>query len=244
VAYESTTVGADAETREEDQAQHLLERVFRSDRDARLFVHAGYAHVHKRADYFFADTMAMRLKRKTGFDPLSIDQTVLRPIAPGLEYKDYRTLVERFAPAAPTVIMARNGTAAWSLEPELYDVSVLLPPTRLIDGRPDWLRAGGRTAVAIAVDLQPASLPCVVEARYASESTAAVPADRLLIERASAQVVLFLRPGDYRIEALHADGRSFNAQRLHVDEPTGADEDVGHGQNPSPSKSSRKIVSL
>jgi hypothetical protein len=67
------------------------------------------------------------------------------------------------------------------------------------------------------VDLQPASLPCVVEARYAAESSAAVPADRLLIEHAGDQVVLFLRPGDYRLDALRVDGRIFFTQRLHVD---------------------------
>jgi hypothetical protein len=217
VPYDSTTADADVATREEDQAVHLRDRVFREQPDARLFIHAGYAHIHKRAEYFYTDTMAMRLKRKTGFDPLSIDQTVLRPIAPGLEYKDYRSLVQRFAPATPSVLLARDGHSAWSLEPAIYDVSVILPPTRLVNGRPDWLRADGRIEVAIDVDLQPTSLPCVVEARYAAESGAAVPADRLLIEHAGDQVVLFLRPGDYRLDALRVDGRTFFSQRLHVD---------------------------
>jgi hypothetical protein len=220
VPYDSTAADADVATREEDQAQHLLDQVFRAQPDARLFVHAGYAHIHKRADYFFTDTMAMRLKRKTGFDPLSIDQTVLRPIMPGLEYKDYRNLLQRFAPTAPSVLLARDGGSAWSLEPGIYDVSVLLPPTQRIDGRPDWLRRGGRVPVAIDVDLQPASLPCAIEARYATENGAAVPADRLLVEHAGDPVVLFLAPGDYRLEALRADGRIFNTQRLHVDQGT------------------------
>ena len=183
VAYESASTDADAGAREEEQAQHLIERVFRDHRDARLFVHAGYAHVHKRAGYLDSDPMAMRLQRKTGFDPLVIDQTVLRPSAPGREYGDYRTLLQRYPVSAATIFAAHDRRSAWSLEPNFYDVSVLLPPTRLVDGRPDWLSLGGeRIAVAIAIDLQPASLPCVVEARYAAESDAAVPADRLLIE--------------------------------------------------------------
>ena len=217
VPYDSTADDADVAMREEDQAVHLVDRVFRAQPDARLFVHAGYAHIHKRADYFYTDTMAMRLKRKTGFDPLSIDQTVLRPIAPGLEYKDYRSLVQRFAPTAPAVLLAHGDRVAWSLEPEFYDVSVILPPPRLLHGRPDWLRDDGRIEVAIDVNLQPTSLPCVVEARYAAESGIAVPADRLLIEHADDQVVLFLRPGDYRLDALRVDGRIFFTQRLHVD---------------------------
>ena len=115
------------------------------------------------------------------------------------------------------MFLARDGRSAWSLEPEIYDISVILPPTHLIDGRPDWLRGGGRSEVAIDVDLQPTSLPCTVEARYAAESGTAVPADRLLIEHADDQVVLILRPGDYRLDALRADGHIFNTQRLHVD---------------------------
>lgn len=216
VAYESAA--ADEAAREEEQAQHLVERVFRADRDARLFVHAGYAHVHKSAVYLDTDTMAMRLARKTGLDPLVVDQTVLRPVAPGREYADYRALVERFPMHAPSVLVSAGKALPWSLEPRVYDASVVLPEGGLVNGRLDWLALGGeRAAVAIALDLQPASLPCVLEARYAAESDAAVPADRILIERADAPTVLFLRPGDYRVAASTANGRVFATQRLHVE---------------------------
>jgi hypothetical protein len=218
VAYESAA--ADDDSREEEQARHIVERVFRGRDDARLLVHAGYAHVHKRATYLDTDTMAMRLARKTGLDPLVIDQTVLRPVAPGREYADYRRLLDRFAANEATAFVAADSGAAWSLEREIYDVSVLLPPSRLVNGRPDWLALGGeRSAVAIGLDLQPASLPCVLEARYAGEPDGAVPADRILVERADTPTVLFLRPGDYRVAASTSSGRTFAAQRLHVVPP-------------------------
>jgi len=216
VAYESPA--RDTQQREEEQAQHLVERVFRLRADARLFVHAGYAHVHKRADYLDSDTMAMRLARKTGIDPLVVDQTVLRPGAPAGEYAGYRQLLRSYPIKTATVFATSDRGAAWSLEPRFYDISVLLPPTHVIDGRPDWLRlAGERSAVAISIDLQAMSLPCVIEARYANEGEDAVPADRLLIERGGRTAVLFLRGGDYRIEAVAATGRVITAQRLHVD---------------------------
>jgi len=217
VPYESTRADADLDGREEDQARHILERVFRGHDDARLVVHAGYAHVHKRADYLDADTLAMRLKRMTGFDPLSIDQTILRPIAPAREFPAYRELQQRFAVSAPAVLL-RSDHSAWSLEPDFYDVSVILPPTNLVNGRPDWLALGGeRIATPIGLNLQPASLPCVVEARYASEVDAAVPADRALVERADLPTVLFLRPGEYRVAAFTSSGRVFGVQRLRVE---------------------------
>lgn len=221
VAYESAA--SDPGDREEEQAQHLVERVFRPRNDARLFVHGGYAHVYKSARYLDTDTMAMRLARKTGSDPLVIDQTILRPIAPGREYSGYRQLLDRFALDRATVFTTRDGTSTWALEPGIYDASVLLPPSRLVNGRPDWLALGGaRAPVAIGIDLEPASLPCMLEARYAAESDAAVPADRILIERTGTPTVLFLRPGDYRIAASTANGRAFATQRLHIAAPAGA----------------------
>ena len=218
VPYESA--GADAQQREEGQAQHLVERVFRQRSDARLFVHAGYAHVHKRADYLDSDTMAMRLARKLSIDPLVVDQTVLRPGAPGREFGGYRALLQSYPISTATVFMTPDGSAAWSLEPHVYDISVLLPPSRLIGDRPDWLTLGGeRSPVAIAIDLQAMSLPCVIEARHANENEDAVPADRLLIERGTGTAVLFLRGGDYRVEAVAATGRVITTQRLRVDAP-------------------------
>ena len=218
VPYESTRAEADADAREDDQARHLLERVFRLQPDARLFVHAGYAHAHKRADYLDTDPMALRLKRMSGFDPLSIDQTLLRPIEPTREYREYRTLLRRFAIDAPTIFLSRRDGAAWSLEPGFYDVSVVLPPpVHLIVGRPDWLTLNGeRTPVAVDLDVQEDHLPCLLEARAVAESDKAVPADRVLIERTAAQAVLFLRPGSYRITLVDANGRTLNQRRLQV----------------------------
>jgi len=219
VPYESSRPEADAEPREEDQAQHIVERVFRGAPQARLLVHAGYAHAHERAGYLDAEPMALRLKRKTGFDPLTVDQTLLRPIDPAREYRDYGELLQRFAIAQPTIFLARRDGAPWSLEPGFYDVSVVLPPpARLLIGRPDWLTLNGaRTPVAIDINLSPAHLPCLIEARYKGESDKAVPADRVLVEHDGAQALLFLSPGDYRLSMVDASGSAFQRRNLHVD---------------------------
>ena len=218
VPYESAE--SDAPARERGQAQHLFERVLHNDPAARLFVHAGYAHVHKHAGYLFdADPMALHLQRMTGLDVLSIDQTMLRPDARGGEYADYRVLLERFAIHAPSVLRGARDGAPWSLQPAYYDVSVILPPTtHAIVGRPDWLALdGARTPVAIDLDLSERHLPCVLEARYAGESDKAVPADRVLIERTQGQAVLFLRPGSYRISAADSAAHAIFVRRLDVD---------------------------
>lgn len=222
VAYDTTRTQSDPAQREQDQADNLRRRVFDRDPNARLFVHAGYAHVDKRADYFFTDTLAMRLKHDTGFDPLCVDQTILREMAAGREYAGYRTLVDRFSPRGPTVLMLRDGDRPWSLEPDVYDVSVLLPPSAALQGRPDWLTLGGRRRpVLIAQDLPDLPPPLLIEAHYAAENADAVPADRELITTREPPSPLFLRPGDYRLDMLGTSGRRRPLRTLHVPpEPT------------------------
>jgi len=223
VPYETANTNADADTREQEQAGNLMTRVLRAQPNARLFVHAGYAHVHKHQGYLFgADPMALHLQRMAGTEVLSIDQTMFRPDLPGREYADYRTLLQQFAIQKPSVFLRQGGSAAWSLEPKFYDVSVILPPAdHLVVGRPDWLTLGGaREAVAIDLDVQPEHLPCVLEARYASESDKAIPADRVLIEQRIGQAVLFLRPGNYRISASDANARTLFTRSLHVESAT------------------------
>jgi hypothetical protein len=219
VPYEATSANADESERESEQARHLMERVFNTHPQARLFVHAGYAHVHKRAGYLDAEPMRVHLQRMSGFEPLSIDQTVLRPIDAAREYRDYDTLRQRFAIAAPSLLLARDGKP-WSLEPEYYDASVLLPPpAQRIVGRPDWLTLdGAREPVAIDLDVSEQHLPYVLEARYVGENDKAVPADRLPIESATRQAVLFLRPGSYRISASDSAGHSLFQRPLRIDE--------------------------
>ena len=218
VPYEASAAADDETEREREQARHLMERVFRAQPEARLFVHAGYAHVHKRAGYLDAEPMAVHLQRMSGFEPLSIDQTVLRPIDAAREYRDYGALCARFAVNAPSLLLSGDGKP-WSLEPEFYDASVLLPPpARRIVGRPDWLALdGAREAVAIDLDVGEQHLPYLLEARYANESDKAVPADRLPVESATRQAVLFLRPGSYRISASDSAGRALFQRTLRVE---------------------------
>lgn len=216
VAYETSRTHADPAQREYDQAQNLLHRVFETDPQARLFVQAGYAHVNERNDYFFTDTLAMRLHRATGFDPLSVDQTILREAAPGLDYPGYQEVIERFAPTAPSVLELRDSGRLWSLQPDVFDVSVILPPSRLVNGREDWLDLNG---ARVAVPITPAPdqiAPFVVQARHAGESIDAVPADQQLFDAPGGKAMLYLFPGEYRVDVLDAQGRHPLLARLHV----------------------------
>jgi len=117
------------QAREIGQADTLYRKVFARDPRARLFVHAGYAHIDKaRGRLGDIEPMAMRLKALTGFDPLSIDQTQF--LETGWDRTDdYHRLIARFHPKAPVVLIDRASGKLWSARPRLYDANVILPPS-------------------------------------------------------------------------------------------------------------------
>lgn len=126
VAYDSD---AGTDRRDIDQADTLYQKVFAKDPHARLFVHAGYAHIDKaRGRLGNVDSMTMQLARLTGMDPLSIDQTQF--LEDSLNTRDaYHQLVESFHPTTPIVLLSSAGNRVWSAQPKLYDVNVILPPS-------------------------------------------------------------------------------------------------------------------
>jgi hypothetical protein len=127
VPYDS---GADTTlAREIGQAENLYRRVFVKDPAARLFVHAGYAHIDKsKGRLGDVEPMAMQLEKLTGLVPLSIDQTQFMESIPNRS-DAYHQLVDRFKPAQPSVLANRVSGDLWSADPKLYDVNVILPPS-------------------------------------------------------------------------------------------------------------------
>ena len=84
VPYDSA--GATPQDREDGQARNLYERVLAKDPKAKLFVHAGYAHIDKQPGRLGpVKPMAMQLRELSGITPLSIDQTDIREDNPESE---------------------------------------------------------------------------------------------------------------------------------------------------------------
>jgi hypothetical protein len=76
--------------REDGQAKNLYERVFAKNPRAKLFVHAGYAHIDKQLGRLGpVRPMAMQLGRLSGIEALSIDQTDIREENPRSEELAY-----------------------------------------------------------------------------------------------------------------------------------------------------------
>ncbi len=142
VSYDAA--GGSTQARETAQAENLYRKVFAKDPGARLFVHAGYAHIDKaRGRLGSVKPMAMQLQEMSGFDPLSIDQTefledTLSPSGA------YRQLVDRFHPKGPVVLVRRGDGKPWSDQPALYNLNVILPPSVSLESFGDESRYGTR----------------------------------------------------------------------------------------------------
>lgn len=125
IAYDTASPG---QGREREQARNLYRQTLARDPSARLFVHAGYAHIDKapgRLDDM--QPMGEILQKLSGQQPLSIDQTAFLEV--GLDQGDaYHRLAAAFPAAGPQVLLARSDGKPWSAQPKLYDVSVILPP--------------------------------------------------------------------------------------------------------------------
>jgi hypothetical protein len=205
--------------RETGMAQ-ILANVLTKSPNAKLLVHAGYAHIGESAEGLpgNAKPMAMELARITGLALLTLDQTSTRPYEADDIATTGRQLAQQFSPTVPSILQARKDGHAWSARPGLYDASVLLPTANASAIRPNWLTLGG-TRSAIAVDLAPCigHLPCLAEARYASEGDDAIPADQfVMLADSEAATPLFLAPGRYRLRLLGNDNLPLAQRTLEV----------------------------
>lgn len=244
VSYDADISGT--QEREAGQADNLYRKVFARDSHARLFVHAGYAHIDKAEGRLGkVQPMAMHLQQLTGIEPLSIDQALLREQIPA-EPDAYRQLVTDFPPVGPTVLVNRTTGKPWSANPDRYDVNVLLPPTgpdaiesgflqpaiivhdsnskqpmlthRVNTLRPGWLTLGNqRIAYMISTALCKTAMPCVVDAHYRDESGDAIAADRYAFLQGDATARLYLRPGSYRLRAWDIRGRTLSERVIQID---------------------------
>lgn len=238
--------GTAQKDREAGQAHNLYDKTFAKDPHAKLFVHAGYAHLDKaKGRLGNVKPMAMHLQDLSGIEPLSIDQTQFREQIPA-EKDAYERLVAEFPSEQPIVLVNRVSGKPWSAHPNQYDANVLLPPAAtgvvdsgflrpvsnvrgsdryhlslpesVVEPRPNWLmRLSGRKAWPISSVLCRTTFPCVVEAVHVQESADAVAADRYAFRQGALVTRLYLAPGSYRVRAWDIAGRTLSEQTITVD---------------------------
>ncbi|MEW9623618.1 hypothetical protein [Rhodanobacter geophilus] len=244
VPYDNALAG---QARETAQAEALYQKVFAKDPHARLFVHAGYAHIDKAPGRLGKwRPMAMQLQKLTGLVPLCIDQTDF--LETDLDASDaYHRLVHAFPSDKPEVLLNRQSGQPWSARPAAYDVDVILPPSLSIEAfgkykygfrsnayesglphvlernemqRAAWLSLGGkRRPYAIDSSLCRGTIPCVVGAYYPGEPNDAIAADRYAFMGPIETSKLYLRPGSYQLRASDSDGHALSESDIRIAPP-------------------------
>lgn len=227
IAYEMTSHHRLADpidsinAREAEQCEHLVERIFARDPDARVVIHVGYAHaaedVRTLADGREQAWMAARLARATGIDPLTIDQTAqcaqvpLARSSAEWQYAHAKGWLDQ-----PTVFRMPDGSFfAGSGYQGRVDLQVFHPDHEPVDGRPGWLACGGyRQPVEIPVELEPDEGRVLVQAFLREEPDEAVPMDQVVLYARDVAPVLMLPEGEYRLVVQDESGQELARQDL------------------------------
>lgn len=200
--------------REEAQANHLMERVLRRYPGKKLLIYVGYSHATERGEL---EWLAARLAKKSGLDPLTIDQTTLvEHSIPNNEVPTYKALK---ATLEKPVILEdhQKKHPVYGQYQGQVDLQVAHPPTREINGRPQWMRLNGyRKNVPVKHEWLPKNGTALLQAYKEGETVHPIAVDRLLVEADRTPAVLLLPPGRYRLTLQDAEGREEALETLEV----------------------------
>lgn len=197
--------GAATLVREQAQADNLR-TALAADPVMRVLVFVGHGHLRETGPPF-----AARFKRDTGIDPLTVGQSKTGSFGPHVEdAPPVQALLERFRPTAP-VVLQKAGTRPASarsqaeLSAEQTDLLVLHPSLPDVEGRPGWL-AGDPARRRLSVTVPAGAGPRLLQAVHLAEPDPAIPADQCLLGDSAGAVILFPRPGSYRLRIETASG--------------------------------------
>lgn len=199
--------------REETQADNLVAHVLEPNPAARLLIYVGYSHATEDwrtlPDGRQVGWLAAQLRKRTGIDPLTLDQVGGSYNPQARQVDAVFKLLQDAAPLkAPLVVQHPDGS--W-LTSDAYqgkvDLTVFHPPQEMSQGRPNWLFMDGyRKAVEIAREPYYRGTPVLLQAFLAHEAGDGIPMDQLLITSDEGQATFLLPPGAYRLVTQDAAG--------------------------------------
>jgi hypothetical protein len=204
VSYEDTAAGVHTATQRDSIQAANIYSIIQNDSSAKILVHASFAHISKKpgADGFIP--MALAFKRMSGIDPLTVDQTDMTEES-NFAYGRiiYQSYLAKFPLTEPSIALV-NGNPVNVTDKDLYDLSIIHPPTQYKDGRPTWLSLDGlRKPFSVKPTVENVFF---VQAYYLSEISdnnnapwQLVPADQTYITGGNGNYLLYLKKGKYKI---------------------------------------------
>jgi hypothetical protein len=209
--------------REQGQAKNLKERILDSDPNAKIIVHAGYAHINKKPQISKDGElhwMALAFQELTGIEPLSIDQTEMSEASkPENENPDYLFAVDKGLVNDRPIVLRdkeKGGYFVRTANGNFYDLTVIHPRSRYENDRPTWLAMGGRrTAHQVKTEVRPLQgASYLAQAFYAEEmEPEAVPIDQMEYDHGERVPTLWLPPGKMRIRIVDQEAKVLHEYR-------------------------------
>lgn len=204
ISYEDTLASVHtASQRDSIQAANIY-AVLKEDTAAKILVHASFTHISKKPGPNGFIPMALAFKRMSGIDPLTIDQTDMTEES-NFAYGRiiYQAYTAKYTLTQPSIAMVNNAPINVT-DKDLYDISVIHPPTTYKDGRPEWLSIWGMRQPFMIKP--PFSGVYLAQAYYQTEIDAnnntpwhLVPADQTYITNGTDAFLLYLKKGKYKI---------------------------------------------
>ncbi|HEX9962358.1 MAG TPA: hypothetical protein VGB00_15595 [Pyrinomonadaceae bacterium] len=202
--------------REREQARNLYERILKNDPQAKIFVHVGRGHNSKAEISKEFNFMAYYFKEISKIEPFTIDQLRFsQRFNPALERPLYRLLTKANLLDKPGVFQSPKND--FYEQTAGYDMMIFHPRIRYENGRATFLQMNGARQ-AQKINLKKLKInnrkriftgaePILVQAFYARESAAAVPADQIIIYPNRQIPALLLPKGNFRVRALDKSGK-------------------------------------
>jgi len=179
--------------REEGQAKNIAE-ILKKDSAAKILVHCGYGHLNEKIRKSGFGLMAAFLKTDFNIDPLTVDQQDLLD-ENNVPYYHWANVTQ------PSVFVSNKGFFSDPDEYHEVDMVVVFPPTKYVNGRPDWLSYDkNRKFYFPKLNELRLKYPLMISAYVQGEDlTTAVPDDIIEIQNPQEAIALVLDQGKYRL---------------------------------------------
>jgi hypothetical protein len=201
----------DGDPREYGMAVNLVERIFKKSPSAKVFIYVGYSHAKKfpvsRANSD-ASKLAAQLKRLTGIDPLTIDQTTLYAHYDTAQQARYyeHAVRKMHGRTTPAVLVMSNGKGVkLGIDDFAYDFEVVHPPYAMdaVTMRPEWMslaELGNLKPRDIPVNLLPKAGRRLIYAYRVNSPIDAAPFDVVMVKAGEPAPKLMLPAGNFALE--------------------------------------------
>ena len=209
--------------RENAQSDNLIQHVLKPHPKTKLFVYVGYSHATEhwepQDDGSDLGWMAAQIQKKTGIDPLTIDQVGGSYNPKNQQIDPVLSLLQKDAAIQQPCVL-RQESGEWLSSDGYYhktDMTVFHPIQKMLDGRPNWLRMNGyRKAHPFQNKDYYLGDKTLVQAYRIDEGEGALPVDQVLLETPDGEAMLLLPEGKYRTVSQTIDGTIKDGPKLTI----------------------------